>query len=131
MDSLILCKFLRGVFPDLLAEGARMLSAVTGWDVTREELRETATRVLTLKKLYNVREGWTRAEDTLPPRFLAEPLGDGASAGASLTRGELDRMIAAYYRARGWTPEGEVPDAQIRALGLDDLFPVPMRESRA
>src|SRR5204862_966905 len=74
MDSLILCKFLRGVFSDLFAESAELLSQVTGWNVTAEELRATSRRIVSAKKLYNVREGWTAAEDTLPRRFLEEGL---------------------------------------------------------
>ena len=74
LDSLVLCKFLRGVFTDLDAEAAEMLSAVTGWDVTAEELVTTSKRIVTAKKLFNVREGWSRAEDTLPAQILEEPL---------------------------------------------------------
>src|SRR5437763_10828017 len=51
MDSLILCKFLRGVFSDLFAESAELLARVTGWDVTGDELRDVARRIVTLKKL--------------------------------------------------------------------------------
>src|SRR5205085_7255981 len=83
MDSLILCKFLRGVFADLFAEGADLLARVTGWDVTADELRATARRVVTAKKLYNLREGWTPTEDTLPERFLSEPLPTAANGPAS------------------------------------------------
>ena len=118
LDSLILCKFLRGVFQDLEAEAASMLSAVTGWSVTRDELLETAERIITLKKLFNLREGWTRAEDTLPPRFLTEPLTEGATAGATLSQGDLDAMIASYYAARGWTAEGAIPREKATALGV-------------
>jgi aldehyde:ferredoxin oxidoreductase len=122
LDSLIVCKFLRGAFADLMVEGAQMLSAVTGWDVSAEELRTTGERIVTAKKLFNVREGWTRAEDTLPSRFLDEPLG-GADERFSLARADLDRMIAAYYRAHGWTEGGDVPPERVRALGLADLVP--------
>src|SRR5438045_2942496 len=58
IDSLILCKFLRGVFTDLFAESADLLAKVTGWDVTADELRTTARRIVTAKKLFNEREGW-------------------------------------------------------------------------
>src|SRR5205807_2556141 len=68
LDSLILCKFLRSVFDDLYAEAADLLARVTGWDVTADELRGAARRIVTAKKLYNLREGWTPAEDTLPRR---------------------------------------------------------------
>src|SRR5438105_12857617 len=83
MDSLILCKFLRGVFTDLYAETAALLAPVTGWDVTADELRTVARRIVTAKKLFNVREGWTPAEDTLPKRFLSE----GLAAGRAVARG--------------------------------------------
>src|SRR5207237_7458312 len=77
MDSLILCKFLRGVFTDLFKEGAELLRLVTGWDVTVDELRTISQRIVTAKKLFNIREGWTRAEDTLPRRFLSQGLPTG------------------------------------------------------
>src|SRR5438874_1976679 len=84
IDSLILCKFLRGAFKDLYAESAELLRRVTGWDVTADELRTAARRIVTAKKLYNQREGWTDAEDTLPKRFLSEGLPVGADREATL-----------------------------------------------
>ncbi len=110
MDSLILCKFLRGVFDDRLAAMAEMLHLITGWDINTAELQETADRIVTAKKSYNIRQGWTPAEDTLPQRFLTQAIPDGASAGASLTKDALQAQIQAYNLARGWTPDGYVVD---------------------
>jgi aldehyde:ferredoxin oxidoreductase len=121
IDSLILCKFLRGVFADLFEESAVLLRQVTGWDVTGDELRTVARRIVTAKKLYNVREGWTPAEDTLPRRFLSEGLPAGASTSAVLPRERLEEMIQAYYAARGWTPKGQVPVEVIEEMGLGEL----------
>jgi aldehyde:ferredoxin oxidoreductase len=121
MDSLILCKFLRGVFTDLYAESADLLRHVTGWDVTADELRETARRIVTAKKLFNVREGWTAEEDTLPKRFLTEGLPNGAAADAVLPRERLREMIRAYYETRGWDRDGHVPPATIEGLQLTSL----------
>jgi aldehyde:ferredoxin oxidoreductase len=121
IDSLILCKFLRGVFTDLYAESATLLRAVTGWDVTAVELRTVARRIVTAKKLFNQREGWTAAEDTLPKRFLREGLPIGAGAEAALPRERLQRMVAAYYAARGWDASGCVPSALSAELNLLDL----------
>lgn len=108
MDSLILCKFLRGVFDDKLAAMAEMLRLVTGWDVSSSELAATADRIISAKKLFNIRAGWTPAEDTLPSRFFNEPLANSgdASTGAALTREQLQRMIETYNLARGWTADG-------------------------
>jgi aldehyde:ferredoxin oxidoreductase len=121
IDSLILCKFLRGVFADLYAEAAGLLRLVTGWDVTADELRTAARRIVTAKKLYNVREGWTPAEDTLPPRFLGEGVSVGSGGEATLPRERLQAMIAAYYAARGWDAAGGVPGALVEQLELGEL----------
>jgi aldehyde:ferredoxin oxidoreductase len=119
IDSLILCKFLRGVFDDLYAETATLLGHVTGWDLSAAELRTTARRIVTLKKLYNIREGWTAAEDTLPRRFLSQGLPDGAAAGAVLPAERLRAMVQAYYTARGWDEQGLVPPGLVAELGLE------------
>jgi len=100
MDSLILCKFLRGVFTDFHAEAAVMLQAVTGWDVTADELRETARRIVATKRQVNLLAGWTPEEDTLPERFLDAPL--STDPGALLTRERLQALVAEYHRQRGW-----------------------------
>jgi len=100
MDSLILCKFLRGVFTDFHAEAAGMLQAVTGWDVTADELRETARRIVATKRQVNLLAGWTMEEDTLPERFLDSPL--ASDLAASLTRERLQELVAEYHRQRGW-----------------------------
>ena len=80
MDSLILCKFLRGVFDDRLASMAEMLRLVTGSEFSPADMTKIAERIVTTKKLYNIEQGWQPTEDTLPRRFLQEPLAAGASA---------------------------------------------------
>jgi aldehyde:ferredoxin oxidoreductase len=100
MDSLIMCKFLRGVFEDFYAESAEMLRYVTGWDVSAEELRETARRVVSAKRQFNLLAGWTPEEDTLPERFLNTPLPNDPAA--SLSRERLGDLVAEYHRQRGW-----------------------------
>jgi aldehyde:ferredoxin oxidoreductase len=104
MDSLILCKFLRGVFQDFFAEAAEMLHLVTGWDVTPAELLSTAQRIVHAKKQFNVDAGWTPAEDTLPARFLEQALDDDPAA--RLTREQLQAAICAYNLQRGWDADG-------------------------
>ncbi|NOT26182.1 MAG: aldehyde:ferredoxin oxidoreductase, partial [Acidobacteria bacterium] len=100
MDSLIVCKFLRGVFEDFYGEAAEMLRYVTGWDTTGDELRETARRIVHAKREFNLMAGWTVEEDTLPDRFLETPLqGD---ADAVLSREQLDDLVTEYHRQRGW-----------------------------
>jgi len=100
MDSLIVCRFLRGVFEDFYVETAAMLRSVTGWDVSAGELRETARRIVSAKRQFNLLAGWTPAEDTLPERFLNTPLPNDPAA--SLSRDRLDGLVAEYHRQRGW-----------------------------
>jgi len=106
IDSLILCKFLRGIFEDKFAEMAEMLSLVTGWNIDGEELQQSAQKIVELKKRYNIEQGWTPAEDTLPERFLSSSLNTGGSAGASLPRERLERLVRAYNLGRGWSEDG-------------------------
>jgi aldehyde:ferredoxin oxidoreductase len=94
---------------------------ITGWDLTADDLKQAGERINNLKKLFNLREGWTRTDDTLPPRVLEEKLPTGVVAGVGLTRDELDYMIAGYYRARGWTNDGLIPQAKLSQLGLLEL----------
>lgn len=129
MDSLILCKFLRGAIRDFFGESAALLSAVTGMDVSAGELREAAGRVVLLKKLFNVREGWTSAEDTLPARFFDVKLPDGVAAGVRLSREQLSSMIRAYYAARGWREDGAVPLEVIVRAGVLELDATSIRSA--
>jgi aldehyde:ferredoxin oxidoreductase len=99
MDSLIVCKFLRGVFEDFHGETAAMLRSVTGWDVTAGELRDTAARIVAAKREFNLLAGWTPEEDTLPERFLDSPLPNDAAA--HLSRERLEALVAEYQRQRG------------------------------
>jgi aldehyde:ferredoxin oxidoreductase len=121
LDVLILCKFLRGVFDDLPADGAGLLRPVTGWNVDGEELLRAGERVVNLRKLYNLREGWTREEDTLPARLLED--GPGA-----LGRDALDAMIHSYYEGRGWDGHGVPTPATVERLGLEEFAAAPAEE---
>jgi aldehyde:ferredoxin oxidoreductase len=106
MDSLILCKFLRGVFTDPWAEWAALLSLVTGWDVDAAELHDTARRIVLAKRVYNLREGWQPEDDWLPPRLLHETLEMGSGRTAALTPERLRAMVDGYWAARGLDAHG-------------------------
>ncbi|MEV5499815.1 aldehyde ferredoxin oxidoreductase family protein [Nonomuraea fuscirosea] len=119
MDSMILCKFLRGVFDDPFTEWAGLLALVTGWPVDAAELRETARRIVRAKRAFNQREGATAADDTLPARMLETPLELGSGRLAALDEGRLRSMVAGYYAARGLDAEGRVAPADLAELLLD------------
>jgi aldehyde:ferredoxin oxidoreductase len=119
LDSLILCKFLRGALVDFFGECAEMLREVVGWDVTPDELRRVGSRVVDLRKAFNEREGWAPGDDTLPARLLDEPLPGGVGRGTRLTRERLAAMILAYNLAHGWTEEGRLGEAAREDLAAD------------
>jgi aldehyde:ferredoxin oxidoreductase len=106
IDSLILCKFLRGVFTDPWSEWAELLALVTGWDVDGAELHETARRIVLAKRAFNLREGWLPEDDWLPPRLLEETLEMASGRTAALTAERLRAMVDGYWSARGLDEHG-------------------------
>ena len=120
-DTLMLCKFIRGCFTDLYPEVARLYTLTTGIEMTAEELELTMERICNLKKAFNIRQGWTKADDWLPPRFLKDPIPAGASKGCVVKPEDLQMMIESYYEARGWTAEGLIPKEKLVQLGMADI----------
>lgn len=119
MDSMILCKFLRGVFDDPFTEWAKLLSLVTGWNMGADELRDTARRIVRAKRAFNLREGATAADDTLPTRMLQTPLELASGRTATLTAERLQKMINGYYVARGLDEAGRVATADLPDLLIE------------
>ena len=124
LDSLIWCKFLRKAFDDFWDESATSLNLITGWDVTPNELKKAGERINNLKKLFNIREGWTRGDDT--------PAAARTGRGPSRRRRRGRRTL--YVRPRHddrhllprtrWNTDGSIPDSKLANLGLDTLNPV-------
>ncbi len=118
LDSLIVCKFLRKCFTDFYAESAELLAGVTGWSISADELRKTAERINAQKKLFNIRHGWRREDDWLPPRLVDEKISDGVARGVELSSTELRGMIQSYYQARGWDENGFIPQSKLAELDI-------------
>lgn len=118
LDSLIVCKFLRKCFSDFYDEAAELLHKTTGWPTSSVELRRVGERIHTLKKLFNMRQGWRPQDDWLPSRLLDEPVATGIAQGTVLTASELRTMIQGYYKARGWDEQGLVTKEKLRELAL-------------
>ncbi len=110
LDSLVLCQFVFGpawqVYGPLQIIEA--VKAVTGWDVTIEELLQAGERRVNLMQAFNAREGIGRQEPPLPPRFF-EPLPEGPSQGLAVDRAELLEAIDMYYQMAGWEPDSARP----------------------
>jgi len=121
LDCLVLCKFLRNCFQDFNAETAQLYTMVTGIPMTGAEIAAVGERVCNLKKAFNIREGWTKADDWLPARVFEDPVPTGPSAGSIINPDALHMEIEEYYQARGWTKDGLIPKAKLIALGLQDI----------
>jgi len=121
IDSLIVCKNAKGTFYKELTEMTKLYSAVTGIELSAQELSLAGERIITLAKLINTREGLNRNDDNLPWKVLNQPVtDDGPAKGAIVTQEELDLLLDDYYQARGWTVEGFPPKAKLKDLGLDE-----------
>ncbi len=119
-DSLVLCRFTseRGFGLYVEEPYARMVRAVSGWDMSVEELERVGERVINLERLFNVREGVRRKDDVLPWRVMHEPIPDGPSAGLYCPPEELSAMLDRYYGLRGWDADGVPSPERLGALGL-------------
>jgi len=116
IDSLVYCKFANMAVAEEFF--ARTLTAVTGEQFTADDLMMVGERVWTLERLYNLREGFTKDDDTLPDRLLNEPVAAGPSEGFVAN---LPPMLEEYYAFRGWDKNGVPTEAKLKELGLDNL----------
>ena len=118
-DSMEICKYVTRtglIYPEPLIE---MLNAVTGLDFTADDVYKIGERIINIEKAFNTREGFTRKDDTLPKRFLEEPLPDGPSKGHVCN---LEPMLNHYYKLRGWNVENSLPTrAKLEELDLREV----------
>jgi len=107
-DSAELCQFVYGPTWTLYGpnETVEMMKAVTGWDLTVEEIMEVGRRRLDLFRTFNAREGLGRKDDKLPKKFFKALSGTGPTAGFAITHEEVDFAIDHYYKLAGLNADG-------------------------
>jgi len=99
---------------------AALMEAVTGLTYTPEEIEKVGERINNLARAFNVREGFSRADDTLPERLMTEPLRDGTSKGQFISKDDLNQMLDEYYTVRGWDLNSGIPTREkLEELGLE------------
>jgi aldehyde:ferredoxin oxidoreductase len=113
-DAVGACKFMGIVMT--AEDWAVLLSNLMGIEYTAKDFRKTGERIYNLEKVYNIREGATRADDTLPPRLLKDPLPEGPAKGLVV---DLEPMLVSYYKFRGWDKEGKPTKEKLTDLGLE------------
>ncbi len=121
LDTLELCQFVWGPAWTLYgpAEIVEFVRAVTGWDVTLDELVEAGERRLNLMRVFNAREGLARKQDRLPKKFFKALQGTGPTAGYALDPGQFELVLDAYYQNVGWTPDGLPTHDKLAAIGIE------------
>lgn len=114
VDAAGICLFT--TFAIGLPEVAAMLRTGLGIDYTDEEVLQIGERIWNLEKLFNLEAGFTKADDTLPPRLLKEALPSGPAKGKV---NQLGTMLPEYYKGRGWDKEGVPTKEKLKELSLD------------
>ena len=119
IDSYIICKFTRGIYEND-AEMAKVYELVTGIPVTEESILHRGDAIVTLSKCFNIREGWTRADDHPPERFFKMAHTKGPAKGVTLKEDGFQKLLSGYYEAREWDKETGIPtDEVLKKLGMD------------
>ncbi|MFK7866976.1 MAG: aldehyde ferredoxin oxidoreductase family protein [Alphaproteobacteria bacterium] len=116
VDSSGLCLFPTGVFDRTAFSD--MISADLDGDWTIERLNETGERIYNLERIFNLKAGFTKADDTLPPRMLNDKTPSGTAKGLV---SDLNIMLPEYYQYRGWNDEGIPTKETLNRLNLKDF----------
>jgi aldehyde:ferredoxin oxidoreductase len=114
LESLVVCKFV--LYGGLrLTHLTKLLNAVTGWDMDNAELMKTGERLYNLNRIFNVKCGISRKDDTLPWRVAKEAFLDGGAKGHLP---DLEKMLDPYYNMRGWDQDGVPMIGKLKELSL-------------
>jgi aldehyde:ferredoxin oxidoreductase len=113
VDSAGICLFT--TFALGLPEISEMIRTAVGIDCSDEEILGIGDRIWNIEKMFNLEAGFTKADDTLPPRLLSEPLPEGPGKGKVA---ELDKMLGEYYKLRGWDENSIPTDEKLKELSI-------------
>ncbi len=118
-DSMVLCKFgARNAFANSWDNMLMLCNAATGYGYTLEELKKVGDRGWVMERLFNLREGITKKDDTLPERLFTLPIPEGPSKGAVVNKADFDKELEEYYKLWGWSAEGVPSRESLEALGI-------------
>jgi aldehyde:ferredoxin oxidoreductase len=100
---------------------AGMYESATGISMDVKNLLLAGERILTLERLFNVREGLTAKDDYIPQRFLEEAVPDGPAKGKIISKSKFEKLLQEYYEEHGWDSHGIPKKKTLRGLGLEEL----------
>lgn len=116
--SLIVCDFWLINYDEM----ATLLTLVWGKTVKPEELKLTGERIWNLGRLFNIREGFSRKDDKLPPKFFTQQLRGGPTDGVKVSEEDFERALDEYYTLRGWNNQGIPREETLTKLNLTNLY---------
>lgn len=121
LDTLELCQFVWGPAWTLYgpSETVDFVRAVTGWNVSLDELMKVGQRRLNMLRAFNAREGFTRKDDKLPKKFFKALQGAGPTAGVAIDPAEFEAALDMYYQLLAWTPDGIPTRTALSDLGIE------------
>ncbi len=116
--SMCFCDFWGSVNTAIMAD---LLTAGLGRQISGDDLDKAGERIWNLMRLFNLKAGFSAADDTLSEKLMRQALKSGPQDGRVLSRDDLEQMKATYYLLRGWDEAGRPKDQKLRELGLQDF----------
>jgi aldehyde:ferredoxin oxidoreductase len=114
-DSMVLC-----LMPMIDAEQkVNLMKAVTGWNTGWVELIQIAERIINTMRLFNLREGFTAADDTLPDRYHERKTDGILSTKDAPSKETMARARQLYYFYMGWDTNGVPRPEKLAELGIE------------
>lgn len=117
VDSIAMCSTMRAGIP--LEDQAKAFSVVTGIEMSTEKINKAAERIINLERMYNIKIGYNRNNDSIPHKFLEEPMPKGQSKGQTVN---LESMLDEYYDIMGWNQNGIPKEKKLKELELNKFF---------
>jgi aldehyde:ferredoxin oxidoreductase len=119
LDTFGACKFMGMCVAS--EEWVKLVEHCLGRPFGYEDMMRLGEMAYNLARVFNIREGLTRADDTLPARLLEEPLPEGPAQGK--VNENLDAMLDKYYELRGWDrATGKPTPEKLTELGLEEYI---------
>ena len=119
-DLLGICRFVSYQFS--FDYYAQMLTQATGLQTSTEDIMKASERIFNLTRIYNMHEGLTRREDSVPARCFVDQVPSGPTKGISLNPEQFNQALEKFYELSGWDKETGTPlSSKLRELGLDEL----------
>jgi aldehyde:ferredoxin oxidoreductase len=118
-DSMVLCKFgARNAFANSWDNMVMLCNAATGFGYTVDDIKKVGARGWTVERMFNLREGLSRKDDTLPERLFTLPIPEGPSKGAVINKADFEKELEEYYKLWGWSSDGVPTRESLAALGI-------------